>query len=381
MNRLEQSGKKILMIISSLQGGGAERVFVRLASYLSSGNDVILLPVFRCTTDYHIPEKVRIFVWNPSEAGFVARWFNWRTIVCLFDRFVLRKDPYNLTYSLFLSRTSALVSRLRRKEKPDVVLSFLEVPNQLNSESSGPGKTVMSERNNPLRKDGDYFDRMCEAYSRADKVIFQSKTVMDMFPESIRRKGVVLPNPIEVSCGAVCGSKRIVSIGRLHPQKNQTLLIRAFARFSKDHPEHTLHIYGEGDLRASLNSLIRDLALEGKVFLEGYLPDVHKSVSDAQMFVLSSDYEGMPNCLLEAMMMGLPCVTTSFEGAGEFFGDTGSCLMVPLRDEEALAGAMSRLADDEQLRKELSSCGVELADRYSVEKVIPLWEKELFCEL
>ena len=95
------------------------------------------------------------------------------------------------------------------------------------------------------------------------------------------------------------------------------------------------------------------------------------------MFVLSSDFEGMPNALLEAMMMGIPCVSTSFEGAEELFGDSDGCLFVPVGDETALSDAMGRLAVDEKLRKSLSERASRFADRFSTEKVIPLWEKEL----
>ena len=104
---------------------------------------------------------------------------------------------------------------------------------------------------------------------------------------------------------------------------------------------------------------------------------IHESIRDAEMFVLSSDFEGMPNALLEAMMMGLPCVTTAFEGAGELFGDSDSCLMVPVGDERAMAEAMAKLDDEPHFRDSLSNRGRMFAERFSTEKVIPLWEKEL----
>ena len=238
----------------------------------------------------------------------------------------------------------------------------------------------MSERNNPLMKEYGYFRKMRRAFSRADTVIFQSETVNAMFPVRIRKKGVVLPNPVEVPCLAAGGSKRIVTLGRLNPQKNHKLLIRAFALFSTGHPSHTLHIYGRGDLLPELRDLVKELSLEDRVFLEGYRDDIHEAVKDAEQFVLSSDYEGMPNALLEAMMMGLPCVTTAFHGAEEFFGGTGACVMTPPGDEKALAEAMSRLADDDGFRSSLASRGKEYVRKYSLDNVLPLWEKVLFGE-
>ena len=221
-------------------------------------------------------------------------------------------------------------------------------------------------------------ERLCRSF--ADKVIFQSDTVRNMFPEEIRLKGVVVPNPIEVTSKAECGCHKIVASGRLKPQKNFALLIRAFSKFLTSHPGHTLHIYGKGPLEEELRQLIGDLSLEGKVFLEGFVEKVHEAIRDAEMFVLSSNFEGMPNALLEAMMMGLPCVTTSFEGASELFGDSSCCLMVPTCDEAALAEAMSRLDDDPLLRESLANQALEFTERFSTEKVIPLWEKELCQE-
>ena len=115
----------------------------------------------------------------------------------------------------------------------------------------------------------------------------------------------------------------------------------------------------------------------GEVFIEGFVGNIHEAIKDAEMFVLSSDYEGLPNALLEAMMMGLPCVTTSFESAEELFGDSDSCLMVPVGDETALSDAMSRMAEDERLREALSTKASKFTERFSMERVIPLWEKEL----
>ena len=235
----------------------------------------------------------------------------------------------------------------------------------------------MSERNNPRQKGERHFQIACRAYHRADKIFFQSDTVRNMFPEEIRCKGVVIPNPVEVTCRASGNSRKIVASGRLRPQKNFAFLIKAFSIFLAGHPGHTLHIYGKGPLEEDLRHQISEMSLEGKVFLEGYVEGIHEAIRNAEMFVLSSDYEGMPNALLEALMMGLPCVTTAFEGAGALFGDSDSCLMVPVGGERAMAEAMAKLDDEPQFRDSLSNRGRMFAERFSTEKVIPLWEKEL----
>ncbi|MBR1927577.1 MAG: glycosyltransferase, partial [Bacteroidales bacterium] len=324
---------------------------------LAQRHKVSIMPFSASSNPYPLSDKVKV-----RDAG-------------LFD---LRKEsiiPYRWLISIVFGYL--YLSFVRLFFRPDVTLSFLNKPNLLNAYTLGGGKKIMSERNNPKKKGEAHFRSACQAYRHADKVLFQSETVRDMFPEEIRRKGVVVPNPVEVTRMAEGSSRGIVASGRLKPQKNFPLLIRAFSRFLEGHPGHTLHIYGKGPQEEELRKLIHDLSLDGKVFLEGFVSDIHEAIKDAEMFVLSSDYEGMPNALLEAMMMGIPCVTTSFESAGELFRDSGSCVMVPVGDEYALSEAMSALDEDIRFRESLSERGREFAEQFSLEKVIPLWEKEL----
>ncbi len=348
---------KILILISSLEGGGAERIASRVASALADKHEVHIMPFSSASSPYPISDKVKV-----DDAG-------------LFDLRKKSRLPFRFLISIVFGYF--FLSFIRLRFRPDVTLSFLKKPSLLNAFALGGGRKIMSERNNPRQKGERHFRMTCLAYRHADKVIFQSNTVRNMFPEEIRRKGVVIPNPVEVVCEASGNSHKIVASGRLRPQKNFALLIKAFSTFLASHPDHTLHIYGKGPLEGALRRQISDMSLEGKVFLEGYVDRIHEAIQDAEMFVLSSYFEGMPNALLEAMMMGLPCVTTAFEGAGELFGDSDSCLMVPVGDERAMAEAMAKLDDEPQFRDSLSNRGRMFAERFSTEKVIPLWEKEL----
>ena len=104
---------------------------------------------------------------------------------------------------------------------------------------------------------------------------------------------------------------------------------------------------------------------------------IHPLIADAEQFVLSSDYEGTPNALLEAMMMGLPCITTAFEGTSELLRDQPPCLVTPVGDEAALAEAMSRLADNPPLRTTLSQRGQQFTQNFTLDKIIPRWKEVL----
>ena len=345
--------KKVIIVTNTLSHGGAQRVAVRLANALAQRHDVILIPFVREIV-YPVSDKV--------------------TVLVLASKMVVSHFWGPLSRPLSQIKGLLFFSRLRRKEKPAATFSFLQRPDWLNGLAWGGGKKVMSERNNPRMKEKGYFEDACSRFRMADRVVFQSETVRAMYPEEIRKKGIVIPNPISVSCRASApDGHRIVAAGRLHPQKNFALLIRAFLRFLPDHPGYTLHIYGEGDDQAELQALIDGLALQDKVFLEGFRSDVHEAIRDAEFFVMSSDYEGMPNSLLEAMMMGLPCISTDFEGAREFI-DTAACQLTPVGDETALAGAMAALADDPEKRRNLARRGEEFVQKYSLENIIPRWE-------
>lgn len=139
----------------------------------------------------------------------------------------------------------------------------------------------------------------------------------------------------------------IVTCGRLTEQKNHKLLIDAFAEVQKIYPFATLKIYGEGVLREKLQNQIDSLNLNEKVFLMGATNDVAKALQTADLFVLSSDYEGMPNALMEAMAAGVPCISTDCPCGGprELFGEDASDKLVPCNDSAQLAEAICCVFD------------------------------------
>ena len=357
--------KKLLIIIDDLYAGGAQRVVSRLANELVEDHEVVILNFSKKKT-YPLDNRIRLlFFKDPAYRP---------------SKIPGKAGVFFTAARRFLGLRRQLIS-IMLKEHPDVVLSMLEYPNLLNAFSGTKGcRKVMSERNDPRGKGRIYYLKEVLSYLKADQVVFQSHTVMEMFPHAIRRKGVVVPNPVRVDCSANGGSERIVTMGRLHPQKNHMLLLKAFALFAKDHPLHTLHIYGRSyDYdEVGYKQLIEQFCLSDKVFLEGYKENVHFLIANAEQFVLSSDYEGTPNALLEAMMMGLPCISTEFESAKELFGNSDACCLTPIGNEKMLAESMARLADDVAYRRALSVRGKRFAETFSVQNVIPQWHKVLF---
>ena len=350
--------KKILVLISSLGGGGAERVACRLATQLSEHNDVWLMNFAQKEETYRVGDSV-----NRIDASY-ERSLETLSLPGLVVDHVRRRLNGALS-----------VTKARREIGFDTTVSFMSSPNRLNSVFGGVRK-VMSERNDPSQKPSDYFKRARWCYRHADYVVFQSRRVQGMFAERIRQKSCIIANPVEVDCMAASTRKpKVVNVARLIDQKNHELLLRAFALFHATHQAYQLHLYGEGELEENLKRLACELGIGECTHFEGFRDDVHEAISDAEMFVLSSDYEGLSNALIEAMLMGIACISTACTGSDELITDGYDGLLVPVRDVQAMAAAMARISDDEQLRVRLEEHARNRAFEFAPENIVRKWER------
>ena len=167
----------------------------------------------------------------------------------------------------------------------------------------------------------------------------------------------------------------IVSAGRLAPQKNQKMLITAFSKIANQYPDYNLTIYGEGALRQFLEQQISDLGLQERVFLPGNITDLHTQIKTSAFFVMSSDFEGMPNALIEAMALGLPCISTDCPCGGPktLIREKENGLLIEVGDSDALADAMATLIENQSLAFEMGQNAVAIRDRLSMEMIGKEW--------
>ena len=324
---------KILFYINAIHHGGAERVMCNLATRFSeAGNECILLTSFRDTWEYMHGDRVR--------------------------RLTLFETMPDLN---FFSRNFVLVKRLRavlKQEKPDVLISFMAEPNfrAIVASIGLKNKVIVSVRNDP---DREYPGRITRFLAKtlfrfADGIVFQTEDAKEWFPKAIRKKSAIIYNQVdEVFFQTEYTGERhdIVTTGRLTAQKNHELLIRAFAQIADNIPENLI-IYGEGELRGKLESLVTQLHMEHRVFLPGSVKDVAGTIKSAKLFVLSSDYEGMPNSLMEAMALGLPCISTDCPCGGPrmLLQSAGEKCLIPVGDLKQLAGKLFCFLTDENRR-------------------------------
>ena len=169
----------------------------------------------------------------------------------------------------------------------------------------------------------------------------------------------------------------LITVGRLSPQKNHALLIRAYAQIAEKHPDRQLLLYGKGELQAALSQLICRLGMTEHICLQGATDDVAGALSEAGVFVLSSDYEGMPNCLMEALAAGVPSISTDCPCGGPraLIRHEQNGLLVPVGDEAALAAAMDRLLSDPAYAEKLGAAAREAAKDYGPDKIFAQWKQ------
>lgn len=356
--------KKLLFHINSMGKGGAERVVSVLAErFARDGYEVVIVTLWRAKEEYPLTEKIRRI--NLGD-----------------DRTFEKAGRLRLA----LGRMLALRKRIR-KENPDLVISFCNKANFRCAYCMLGMKIplLVSVRNDPRI---DYLPHRHGTHRMERKAagcIFQTMDAMTCFDERFQKKSRLIWNPIdekylfrkEDSSGR---GRYLVTVGRLSMQKNQLLLLKAFSLVRRDFPEYQLRIYGqesEQGVKEQLTEYIRREQMQDHVVFMGQSSHLEKEIRDASLFILSSDYEGMPNALIEAMAMGIPVISTDCPcgGPAELIEDGVSGLLVPVGDEEKLAKAIVRVLGDSQLWEKLGRNGMEIRKRVSPDIIYKEWKE------
>lgn len=355
--------KKIVFYIGSLTKGGAERVVTNLAEYFyEKGYEVFVLTKLRAATEYSLSEGIHRMIAD-----------------------ITKEEEKGRVQNLFLR--IAKLRRLIKEINPAVVVSFIGKNNLMSVVATrGTGIPVaVSVRSNPAREIGDGWKKKLTflTFKMAEGVILQTNEAKEFFPKSVRNKAVILQNPLNPAFvrPAYMGEKRkeIVTVGRIDENKNQKMMIEAFASLAEKYPDWKMLFYGDGPMRSDLEQRVHELGLEEQIIFKGIQENIPEKIEGASVFVLPSKQEGMPNALIEAMVLGLAVVSTDCPCGGprDLIVPDENGILIPVDDVESLTTMLERLMKDEELRKKLSATAAKIRERVLPENVNKEWEEYL----
>ena len=366
----------LLIFIGSLSSGGAERVTANLANYWAAkGWSVTVVTLAQLTLDFYElhPAVVRIALNETGDSGnpWLGVWHNLRRVWGL--------------------------RRVLRAVRPDIALSMMNTANVLlalaawglpvcaiGSEHIHPSQCPLGRGWATLRR---------QLYGRLAAVTaLTAESAAWLKTHTCARRVPVIPNAapwplpvqsprLEPASVGMPGRQRLLAVGRLDPQKGFDWLITAFAPLAGRYPHWELVVLGEGPLRAVLQAQIDAAELQQRVFLPGRAGNIGQWYESADLYVMSSRFEGFPNTLVEALAYGLPAVSFDCDtGPRDLIRHEVDGLLVAAGDVAGLTAALDRLMGDAALRQRFAERAVEARERFSMERIAGLWEA-LFEEL
>jgi GalNAc-alpha-(1->4)-GalNAc-alpha-(1->3)-diNAcBac-PP-undecaprenol alpha-1,4-N-acetyl-D-galactosaminyltransferase len=352
---------RLILIIGSLQGGGAERQISDMANYWAGRGAQVTLATWS-------GPEVKDFY--PLASGVSRQWLD----VSL---------PRLGFFSAFASSVRR-VCKLRlvlRGLRPDAILSFIDISNiyTLLAARGMNARVVVSERTHPainrtIGMTWRVLRRIC--YRSADAVVAQTQDAARWLERNCHARVRVIPNSLRDLPQIRCERELIIiAVGRLSKEKGFDLLMMSFARIAADHPTWRVCILGEGTERQALEKMRDELSLTDRVEFVGEVRDVEAWMARASLLVHPSRREGFPNTVLEAMGMGLAVICTDCRaGPSELIADGINGRLVPVDDLDALTSAMSELMAEPELRERLGRQATMVRELYRQESIMDKWD-------
>lgn len=360
---------RLTLVIYNLGPGGAERVMAMMANYWAEhAREVTLITIASKTLDFyslhHGVHRTALGLVGASSHLASAAWNNLRRL-----------------------------QRLRQEIKasqPDIVLSFTDQANVLTLAGSLGLRipVVVCERTDPRYHDiGSIWAWLRRLlYPQAAALVVQTDGLRGWAEGILKNHAVhVIPNAAPASVVRHNGGldlkptgRTIVTLGRFTLEKGFDILLKAFARCARKHSDWSLVMLGDGEERGRLEALAVELGIKDRVNMPGRVKDPFGILCGADLFILSSRYEGFPNALLEAMACGLAVISTDCpSGPREIIRDGVDGVLVLPDNVDALAAAMDRLMANQTERQRLGGRAIEVVERFSTEKIMKMWDELL----
>ena len=355
--------RRIAFHLNCLEQGGAERVVANLANqFAKEGYEVLVATEWYGENEFALDKRVR-----RVHVG-------------------LRKGDEKRTRPIQILRRIRYLRDFLKEEKPDILIPFARkaLYRGLTAAYFIKIPVLISVRTDPAGHYEELSDKIQIPllFPRADGCVFQTEGARAFFAPRLQENSRIILNPIhEKYIGVpspVQRTRTVVQSGRLVDFKNQPMLLRAFARVHARHPDYDLKIYG-GDsfdgTREILENLLDELGARDYIRLMGASDSLEKDLADAALFAFTSDWEGLPNALMEAMALGLPIVATDCPCGGPrtIMTDGVNGLLIPVGDEQALVDGINRLIEDPALAERLGAEARKIADRANGHAVFEQW--------
>lgn len=276
------------------------------------------------------------------------------------------------------------VRKTIRAVSPDVVISFMPNPNVISIVGTWFKKipVIISERGDPAIYKGIIPKIKYFFYNYADALVCQTEGAKEFFNKRIQKKSVIIPNSVTMQRVEITPvnkrRKEIAFVGRFQTvQKRQDLMVLAFKVIVKTHPDYKLVFYGDGDDQAIIKEMVKSERLLESVIFAGKVDDVKNAIRDARVFVLTSDYEGIPNTLVEAMCLGMPVVATDCTpgGARVLIKNYINGILVPTGNVDSIVDAVNYMIEHPNEAEKMGYNAQNIIDRFSPNIINDLWEK------
>jgi GalNAc-alpha-(1->4)-GalNAc-alpha-(1->3)-diNAcBac-PP-undecaprenol alpha-1,4-N-acetyl-D-galactosaminyltransferase len=350
---------KILFVISCLNYGGAEKNLVYIANNIAKQHQVVICNFNESETKQNISTEVRVFDKDKKEHSGRYSW--------IFNRFDQLK----------------FLNKIAKKEKPNVIISFLNMPNMMAVIVGKLHKipVIISERADPYQTISKLDKIIHRIYEKADGAVFQTEGAKEFYSKNLQKKSTVIPNPVMVNKNIethdyTLANKEIVVIGRFeNKQKRQDLAVKAFRIVVEKYPDYVLKFWGDGADQQSIRKLCNEYGISENVIFAGVSSCIVDDISNSEIFLLTSDYEGIPNSLIEAMSVGLPCVSTDCSpgGAKMLLEDGKNGILVPRGDVEKIAESIIMLIENKDLEIKYGTYGKASLERFTPTEIIKQW--------
>jgi len=354
---MKLNSKRILcLVLPSLQAGGMERVMSELAGYFCQHNNLeVHLILYGKNPELHYGVPENIFVHKP------VTYFN--------ERF---RTIYTLGRMVFLRQTI-------KKINPDSVLSFGEYWNSfvLLALFGLSCPVYISDRCSPSKKYSKFHSMLRKLlYPLSKGIIAQTEKARNLYMDQFRNNNIcVIGNPIRqipVIQNSIKDENIVLSVGRLIKSKNHDRLVELFSNI--DNPDWKLVIVGGDALKQNnmsrLKDLIRSLNAESRIILTGYTTDLDKFYRESSIFAFTSESEGFPNVIGEALSASLPVVSFDcIAGPSEMISDGENGYLIPVNDYVLFSKRLEQLMTDKSLREMMGSKAKESIKKFSLESI------------